>query len=67
MRLVEQVETEAEKRAEELESDVEFLELRLFYEEMLACGLAIKRPYDIPLLDTIGRSVYVADSIKNAR
>ncbi len=30
------------------------IELQAFYEAMLEKGLVIKRPYDLPLVDTIG-------------
>jgi hypothetical protein len=39
-------------------SDQEFLRLRAFYEEMKRRGIAVKKPYDIAPLDTIGRSFY---------
>lgn len=33
--------------------------LRKFYEEMKAASIAKTREYDLPQLDTIGRSVYM--------
>lgn len=35
-----------------------FQELREFYAEMQSKGLVIKKNYDLPQLDTIGRSAY---------
>ncbi len=41
-----------------LGSDARFRELSEFYHEMLKAGLVIKREYEIPPVDTIGRTLY---------
>jgi hypothetical protein len=40
------------------ESQKDFVELRNFYEEMNQKGLVVKKEYDMPLLDTVGRTIY---------
>ena len=43
----------AEKRG-----DPSLQELREFYERMLKAGIVMKQRYDLPLVDTIGRSFH---------
>lgn len=58
--------TEIAKRVEEAVKHTEprftesrgFRDLRDFYMDMQRRGLALKREYDIPLLDTAGRNIY---------
>lgn len=66
MSIVDEVKVEAQKRGAQMVMDAKFLELQAFYETMLASGIAIKRPYDIPPLDTIGRSLYEALALRHA-
>jgi hypothetical protein len=50
---------EALKKFQKLkDSDVEFARLRQFYLEMMKQGMLVKKEYDIPPIDTIGRSAY---------
>lgn len=67
MSIVQRVKTEIEKREKELKMDTKFQELQAFYQEMRSTGVAIKRPYDIPPLDTIGRTVFEAQELKVVR
>jgi hypothetical protein len=52
------------KRIEEaLEKNREFVakdprELSMFIEDLKRCGLVVKKEYDLPPLDTIGKHVY---------
>ncbi|MBV9108708.1 MAG: hypothetical protein JO306_04845 [Gemmatimonadetes bacterium] len=46
----------AERRAE-LRGDPAFVELEDFYNEMLRQGVAQKRGYEFPQLDTVGHSL----------
>jgi len=52
---------EAEKKLAESKS---FRELRDFYAEMQQRGMVVKKEYDLPLLDTIGRDIYRAGTDK---
>jgi hypothetical protein len=37
--------------------DPRFQELKAFYERMLREGIALRKTYDLPMIDTIGRSI----------
>jgi hypothetical protein len=50
----------------ELGSDPKFAELQQFYNEMRAKGIAVKQPYSLPMVDTIGRSVYLQHNAANS-
>jgi hypothetical protein len=51
---------EALRRFEtESANDQDFARLRDFYLEMGKKGLLLKKEYDLPLIDTIGRTVYL--------
>lgn len=41
--------------------DADFIRLRDFYLEMSRRGLLIKKEYDLPLVDTIGRTAFQSD------
>ncbi len=57
MTLREQVEqTLSEER--EITKRPDFQKLNDFYEEMKKEGVALKKEYDLPPMDTIGRSLY---------
>jgi hypothetical protein len=47
---------------QESANDRDFIRLRDFYAEMVRKGLLIKKPYDLPLVDTIGRTAFQSDS-----
>lgn len=40
------------------QKDAAFVQLRNFYAEMIGKGLVVKKEYDLPSLDTIGRVVH---------
>jgi hypothetical protein len=42
-------------------TDPDFLRLRDFYLEMARKGLLVKKTYDLPLVDTIGRAAFQSD------
>jgi hypothetical protein len=46
---------------EEVGDDPEFIRLRDFYVEMASKGLLVHKPYDLPLVDTIGRTAYQSE------
>lgn len=54
---------EALAEENEREKNPNFQNLRDFYEEMKREGVAIKHPYSLPPVDTVGRSLY--DQIAN--
>ena len=49
---------EALAEENEREKNPNFQNLRDFYEEMKREGVAIKHPYSLPPVDTVGRSLY---------
>ena len=60
--------TTAEKLQEALRTfeehaatDPDFVRLRDFYLEMASKGLLVKKNYDLPPLDTIGRAAFQSD------
>ena len=53
-KLVDQTAQTESQRAE----TEEFVRLREFYEEMKRLGLVRKQTYDLPLMDTIGHSIF---------
>jgi hypothetical protein len=59
MTLPERVAKTVEDTSAEFAKEPRFVELKAFYEQMLRNGIAIKRPYEIGQLDTIGRDVYL--------
>lgn len=56
MPMTTQVEAAIEKFAQAPKHPEELLRLREFYDRMKGLGLAKKQEYDLPLIDTIGRS-----------
>ena len=54
---------EALRRFEEgADENPDFVRLRAFYLEMASKGLLVRKPYDLPLVDTIGRTAYESQS-----
>lgn len=49
------------ERGAELRRDPAFVELEDFYNEMLRQGVAQKRGYELPQLDTVGHSLGRSD------
>ncbi|HEX8671972.1 MAG TPA: hypothetical protein VF710_08795 [Longimicrobium sp.] len=58
MTLTEQLRKIAEEQASALPSDPEYHEMSEFLDEMIRLGIAKKQVYDLPRLDTIGRSLH---------
>ena len=53
---------EALRRFErEAAHDRDFIRLRDFYADMARKGLLVQKPYDLPLVDTIGRTAFQSD------
>ena len=55
--LKELVDQTAQTQSQRAETE-EFVRLRAFYEEMKRLGLVRKQTYDLPLMDTIGHSIF---------
>lgn len=58
MTIVEQVKQVIESEKGCFESEQSFADLQEFYDDMQAKGLVIKQTYNLPLVDTIGKSLY---------
>jgi len=58
MSLVEELKHEVALNAKERLSSEEFVRLSAFYEEMKRLGFSKKQEYELPLIDTVGRSIY---------
>lgn len=56
MSIVEEVETVVAQGDAEREASADLRRLMAFYEEMQRQGLVRKQEYNLPLIDTIGRS-----------
>lgn len=54
MKIKERIEKTLAKEAEH----PDFKKLAEFYEQMRQAGVALKKPYDFPPLDTVGREFY---------
>jgi hypothetical protein len=65
--LVEQVKAELESVAEHRTASEDFVRLSNFYDEMKRLGLSKKQEYALPLLDTVGRSLYSKVSTAKSR
>jgi hypothetical protein len=61
MSISERVEKTVSECEANLAENQSFIELKTFYEEMKRKGLVLKREYDLPPLDTIGRGMFTAD------
>jgi hexokinase len=57
MSVIENVNMTLQKTGEQFEGDPSFDELRKFFVEMQSKGLAVKKDYSIPMIDTIGRTI----------
>lgn len=62
MPITTQVEEAIEKFAQAPKHPEELLRLTEFYDRMKGLGLAKKQEYDLPLIDTIGRSFFAPNS-----
>ena len=60
MTLAERVAKTVDDASVQFVKEPRFVELKAFYEQMLRNGIAIKRPYEVGQLDTIGRDVYLS-------
>jgi hypothetical protein len=58
---VERLQEALRRFEEEAAVDSDFVRLRDFYLEMSRRGLLIKKEYDLPLVDTIGRTAFQSD------
>lgn len=57
MRIAKRVE-KAVAEEKVLTTDAKYLELKEFYAQMQREGVAVKRSYDLPPLDTVGHGIY---------
>ncbi|MBI3896206.1 MAG: hypothetical protein HY313_09780 [Acidobacteria bacterium] len=55
------------QEGDERNSDPEFRNLSQFYEDMRRLGIAIKKQYTLPQLDTIGHSLITATDTGDAK
>jgi len=60
MTLAERVAKTVDDASVQFAKEPRFVELKTFYDQMLRNGIAIKRPYEVGQLDTIGRDVYLS-------
>ena len=58
MKISEELQKTIHENGQKYADQPSFQELSKFYAEMQSKGLVIKKNYDLPQLDTIGRSVY---------
>ena len=58
MAIVQQVKHTIEREESSFQSQQSYTNLRGFYEDMLRKGLVRKNEYDLPLVDTIGKTTY---------
>lgn len=58
MSLVDQVKAEVAVVSVERSSSADFVRLSTFYEEMKRLGFSKKHEYELPMMDTVGRSIY---------
>ena len=56
MAIANEIESELEKE-QPFFADPRFMELKEFYQRMLREGVALKKTYELPPIDTIGRDV----------
>jgi hypothetical protein len=59
---VEKLQETLRKFEEQAAGDRDFARLRDFYLEMSRKGFLIKKEYDLPLIDTIGRAAYQSNT-----
>ena len=58
MKIAEELQKTIHENGQKFADQPSFQELSKFYAEMKSKGLVIKKNYDLPQLDTIGRSAY---------
>jgi hypothetical protein len=57
MSIVDQLQAALGEGEQELMKEASFRELQAFYQEMIRLGIAVKKPYELPQLDTVWRSL----------
>jgi hypothetical protein len=65
MTISEQVKQVIEAEKPFFESQKSFADLQKFYMEMQTKGLVVKQSYNLPLVDTIGKSLYQSRNQNN--
>jgi hypothetical protein len=55
-----EVEKQLQRGAEERSADKQFVQLRDFLAMMKSQGLLVRKEYDLPPIDTIGRTAFTA-------
>lgn len=58
---VDQLQEALRRFEQEAANDRDFIRLRDFYVDMANRGLLVKKRYDLPLVDTIGRTAFQSD------
>jgi hypothetical protein len=67
MSLVEQLAEEIAQVSAARSATDEFIRLSAFYDEMKRLGLTKKSEYELPLIDTIGRTLYSRSALARTR
>jgi len=67
MSIAEKVKSVLARNLSDLNKNEEFVKLRNFHEEMRQEGVAQKKPYSLPRLDTIGRRLRQVTTSKTSR
>jgi hypothetical protein len=57
MSFVDDVKQTIDSREQEMLKDASFRELQKFYQEMIKLGIATKKSYELPQMDTVGKTV----------
>ena len=58
MKISERLQNVLREEGEKLSHSPEFIELQEFYSDMKSKNLVVKSQYNLPPLDTIGRTIY---------